>query len=238
MAKAAIVTGAGRGVGRAVCVELARAGYGVVGVSRTSRELDDTGREVAALGGRFVAVQGDLGAGETVEAVGEALVRRCVTEFGGVGAVVHCAAIAPLSPVEQTPVGDFRRVLEVNVVGGYAVVRAAWEELKKTGRGAVVMISSYASRDPFTGFSAYAASKAGINLLTLALDREGKPHGLRCYAVAPGAVETGMLRAIVSTDQYPPEKTLSPGAVAAVVVQCVEGALVHCGGETIFMSRQ
>lgn len=231
--KTAIVTGAGRGIGRACALRLGREGYSVVVCSRTGAELEETARLVAAAGGRAVVAVGDV----TADGFAAEVVARAERELGGVGALVLAAGVAPLKPVEETPVALFREVLEGNLVSAYAFVHAAWAGMRRRGSGAVVTISSLASRDPFGGFTAYSAAKAGVNLMTLCLDREGKPHGIRAYAVAPGAVETAMFRKLMSPEQFPSEKALRPEEVAEVVWQCVAGALTHSGGETIFMSK-
>lgn len=232
-----VVTGAGRGIGRACAVEVGKRGGGVVVVSRTAGELEETARLVREAGGRAEVVVGDA----SDERVVAAAVARAVERFGGVTGVVSAAGVAPLRPVMETSVALLREVLEVNLVSAFVLARSAWGELKKSaaaGRHAgVVTISSYASRDPFVGFSAYAAAKGGVNAMTLALDKEGKGDGVRAYAVAPAAVETAMFRALVPAEQWPSEKTLRPEDVAAVVMQCLCGALTHSGGETIFLSK-
>ena len=98
-------------------------------------------------------------------------------------------------------------------------------------------ISSAAARDPFAGFTAYSAAKAGVNLLGLSLAREGAPHNIRVHTVAPAAVETEMFRKIVSKDQYPTEKTLAPEDVAKTVVACIAGDLQHTSGEVVWLHK-
>ena len=229
--KVAIVTGAGRGIGRAVAVRLARGGYAMVLVSRTVGELEETAR---LCGGENVAVcVGDVTLPKTAEeAVGVA-----VSRFGGLSAVVHSAGVAPLLPIEETTPEIFREVIDTNLTSAYLFARAAWGPLKRGGGGAIVNISSMASRDPYNGFSAYGAAKAGVNLLTLSLNREGKAHGIRVYAVAPGVVETAMFRKLMTPEQFPTENALSADEVAAVVEQCVGGSLTHASGETVFLSK-
>jgi NAD(P)-dependent dehydrogenase (short-subunit alcohol dehydrogenase family) len=101
----------------------------------------------------------------------------------------------------------------------------------------VVNVSSYAARDPFDGLGAYGAAKAGINLLSLALAREGKPIHVRVHTVAPAATETTMLRTLLTPQQYPSEQTLDPAQVARVIVQCVCGDLECTSGEVIYIHK-
>lgn len=228
----AIVTGAGRGIGRAVSVRLARAGWGVVGVARTEGELEETARQCGEAGGGAERVVGsvtdDATAGRAVAVAGR---------LGRLRAVVYCAGVAPALSVEETTPAVFREVVETNLTGAFVFARSAWGVMKAGGGGSVVVVSSMASRDPFPGFAAYAPAKAGVNGLVLALDREGKAAGIRAYGVAPGAVETAMLRKLVTSEQWPTEKTLSADEVAEVIEACLCGALRHCRGETVFVSR-
>jgi NAD(P)-dependent dehydrogenase (short-subunit alcohol dehydrogenase family) len=101
----------------------------------------------------------------------------------------------------------------------------------------VVNVSSFASRDPFPGFAAYGAAKAGLNLFGLAAAREGERIGVRVHTVAPAAVETAMFRQILTEEQYPADKTLAPEDVAKVIAQCVTGALKYTSGEVIYVRK-
>jgi NAD(P)-dependent dehydrogenase (short-subunit alcohol dehydrogenase family) len=92
-----------------------------------------------------------------------------------------------------------------------------------------------ATTDPFPGFFIYAAAKAGVNLMAKSCAKEGREFGIRAFSVAPGAVETPMLRALFSEVQLPPEKCLSPDDVAKVVVECIAGERDTQNGETIFI---
>ena len=97
----------------------------------------------------------------------------------------------------------------------------------------MVNVSSMATQDPFPGFFAYAASKAALNLMARSCATEGREHGIRAFAVAPGAVETDMLRAAFGEDVIPREQTLDPDTVARVIVECVTGERDAQNGDTI-----
>jgi NAD(P)-dependent dehydrogenase (short-subunit alcohol dehydrogenase family) len=101
----------------------------------------------------------------------------------------------------------------------------------------IVNVSSAASRDPFPGLGVYGAAKAGLNVLGLALAREGEPYGIRVHTIAPSATETGMFRGIMSTEQVPPEKVMAPEDVARVIAECVSGELRHTSGEVIYLHK-
>jgi NAD(P)-dependent dehydrogenase (short-subunit alcohol dehydrogenase family) len=101
----------------------------------------------------------------------------------------------------------------------------------------IVNVSSLAARDPFPGFFAYGAAKAGLNLLGLSLARQGASIGVRVCTVAPGAVETPLFRSLMTPEQFPTENTLSPEDVARVIGQCATGDLRFTSGEVIWMHK-
>ena len=92
-------------------------------------------------------------------------------------------------------------------------------------------------RDPFDGFFAYGAAKAGLNTLGLALARAGSGHGIRVHTVAPGATDTEMFRSLPGMRDFPTEKTMDPADVARVIVQCACGELMNTSGEVIYLHR-
>ena len=227
--RVAIITGAGRGIGRATAEELSGRGFACVLVSRTRGELVDT---ADGLSGEALVVADDVAEAGVAERIAEAAVEA----FGRIDALVSAAGVAPMLPIGETDDATLRQVTAVNVEAPFRLARACWPHLAKAG-GAVVTIGSQAARDPFTPFAAYAMSKAAVAGLTLALAREGEPDGVRAYAVAPGAVETDMLRGLFTAEQLPAAKTLAPADVAAIVADCVDGPLRHASGETIYLRR-
>lgn len=227
----AILTGAGRGIGRAIAIELARRGYALAITSRTQSELDET---LALCGGKGLALVGDV---SDVQHVNR-LVATAQQKFGRIDAAVHNAGFAPIWPVRDMTDAQWHRVIDTNLSAAFYLARAVWPAFERQGGGGVIVnISSLASRDPFAGLGAYGAAKAGVNLLGLALAREGAPIGVRAHTIAPGAVETSMFRQIASVEQYPQDKTLHPEDVAAVVGQCVSGELKYASGEVIFLHK-
>jgi len=225
----AIITGAGRGIGRATAIELAKT-HRVVLVSRSVSELQETS---ALCGEGASVVPVDVRDPDAITAA----VKRVVDEFGRVDALVNNAGFGKLLPLVETDRQTLDDTIAVNLAAPFQFTQAVWKPMIANGGGVVVNISSMASRDPFQGFSAYGATKAGLNLLTLALAREGKPHNIRVHGVAPAGVETALLRTIVSQEQYPTQHTLSPEDVARVIVQCISGDLRHTSGETIFLQK-
>lgn len=225
----AILTGAGRGIGRATAVELARAGYRLVLAARSEAELQETAR----LAGDGLVVPTDVSKSEAVES----LVGRAVEAFGRIDAIVNTVGVAPVVSIAQMSPAQWREVIDVNLSAAFYLCHSAWAVFERQGGGVVVNVSSLASRDPFAGFAAYGAAKAGLNLLGLSAAREGERIGVRVHTVAPGAVETDMFRQIATPQQWPPEKTLAPVDVARVIVDCVKGDLRYTSGEVIFVRK-
>jgi 3-oxoacyl-[acyl-carrier protein] reductase len=230
-APVAIVTGAGKGIGRAVAVELGRAGYVVVAVARTQADVAETIALCANGGAALAADVSDLAEVQKV-------VNSALDQFGRVDAIVNNAGFAPVRKIEDMTEDEWRRVLETNLSATFYFSRAVWPIFKRQGGGVIVNMSSLASRDPFSGFFAYGAAKAGINLMGLDLARQGEPHGIRVHTIAPGAVETTMFRGLATEAQYPREKTLDPAEVARVIVACIRGDLAHTSGEVIWLHKR
>lgn len=226
----AIVTGAGKGIGRAVAGELASRGYALSLVSRTKSDLHSAQKELPGCA-IFACDVSDPQSAEDV-------VRGTLDAFGRVDALVNNAGAAPVLSVRQTTPDEWRRVIDTNLSSAFYFSRAVWASFEAQKSGVIVNVSSLAARDPFPGFSAYSAAKGGLNSLSLALSREGAEHNIRVHVVAPGAVETGMFRAILDESQFPRHMTLDPQDAARVVVDCVAGSLRYTSGEVIWIRRQ
>jgi len=228
-APVAIITGAGRGIGRATAIELGRCGYQLALVSRTGNELEETAR-IAGGGATIVGDVSATGAAETI-------VATAVERFGRVDAIVHCAGVAPARSIAEMSDDEWRLVLDTNLSAAFYLCRAVWRLFERQEGGVIVNISSAAARDPFPGFAAYGAAKAAINLFGLSAAREGARAGIRVHTIAPGAVETRMLRGLFSTEAVPKEMALQPEDVARVIVQCVRGDLRYASGEVIYLQK-
>lgn len=214
--KSAIVTGAGSGIGRATALLLGEAGYALTLVGRTRSKLDET----AALLRQAHVCAGDI----ADPAVCSRIVRQTIDRFGRLDALANVAGDAPNQPLDQVTPDICRRCMDTNVNAIVYLTVAAWPHLKRQHSGVIVNVSSIASLDPFPGFSVYAAAKAAVNMYTRITATEGGEHGIRAVVVAPGAVETPMLRAIFDEKMIPGDKTLSPRDVAAVIRDCITGA--------------
>ena len=182
----ALVTGAGRGIGRAIARRLAGAGVGVTAVARTAPDLDRLVREISAEGGRAFAFPGDVRDPDVCAAA----VTRAVDAHGGLQILVNNAGIGVHGPVAETSDEDWARVLDTNLTAVFRLTRAALPHLVRGG-GHVFMISSLAGQNPIAGMAAYCASKAALDHFSRCLMLEVRQHGVKVTTLAPGSVATG-----------------------------------------------
>ena len=218
----AIVTGAGSGIGRAIVQRLAGEDYRVALVGRRGERLAETTasiRDVAVRAPALLEVAADVGEPEQVRD----LVKQTVKRFGRVDVLVNNAAVCESHPVGATDETLLERTFAVNVFGPAMLVARLWPLFLRQRGGRVINVSSMATVDPLPGLAVYAASKAALESLTRSVAGEGRAHGIRAFSLLLGAVETEMLRSVVSTDQLPPERTLDPSDVAEVVLECAAG---------------
>lgn len=245
----AIVTGAGSGIGRAIATQLAAAGWRILGVGRHEGTLRETLELCTKAGGQgglvYTCDVGDADQGRTA-------VATAFSRFGRLDALINNAGAAPKISAADHTKEQIASAFAVNAIGPanmMAEALARWSKgeapgLARLGEGApsatsggpaIVNVSSMAAADPFPGFFAYGASKAAVNLLTRAAHNEYARVGLRAFAVAPGAVETPLLRSIIPVEALPASRCLSPDAVARVVVECVLGGRDQSRGEVILL---
>jgi NAD(P)-dependent dehydrogenase (short-subunit alcohol dehydrogenase family) len=184
--KHALVTGAGRGIGRACALALVEAGAGVTLVARSRDELDEVAAEAEAMGGTAAVHPADVGDELQVEAAVDAAARH-----GGLDITVNCAGINRPGPTVALETEDWDLVMGVNLRGTFLVCRAVGRRLLRDGRpGRIVNMSSQMGSVGYPGRAAYCASKHGVDGLTKALAVEWAKHGITVNAVAPTFVRT------------------------------------------------
>ena len=222
----AIVTGAGSGIGRATAVMLAQRGYALALVGRREAALRDT---AAMLKSQSIAVATDI----SDAAACESLISATESKLGRIDVLINNAGSAPMVPIEKSGPTVIDEVFDVNALGPAYLIHFAWPVFVRQKRGCIVNVSTMGTIDPFPGFFAYAAAKASVNLMALSCANEGKRHGIRAFSVAPGSVETAMLRGNFPESKLPRSRVLTPEAVAQVIVDCVEGKRDSENGKTI-----
>ncbi len=197
--KAALVTGGGRGLGRAMAVGFAQAGADVIVVARREDDLAETVRLVNAAGREAHAVAGDV----TDPAVAPHAVEACVREFGRIDILVNNAGLLTVGPIEETPAEDWLKVLDVNLMGTYRFCAAVAKAFKQQGSGKVVNIASVLGTFGVGDATAYCTAKAGVMGFTRSLAVEWAPHGIGVNAIAPGLFDTDMSAGVIANqDAY------------------------------------
>lgn len=224
--RVAIVTGAGSGIGRAVAVQLGDEGYCVVLVSRGRDSLETTAELVE---GETFVYPADLANADAITN----LIEDVLASFGRIDALMNIAGYAELLSIEQVTAEHWRKTIDINLSAAVLLTAAVWPSFKTQNSGVVVNVSSMASIDPFPGFATYAAAKIGLNMFTSCTAKEGEAIGVRAVAVAPGAVETPLLRSMFDEQMIPKDKTLSPDEIAKVICGCITGEREFDSGETI-----
>ena len=231
--KVAIVTGAGRGIGRAVALTLAREGYNLSLAARSEDELARVRQAVTRQKVRAIAAPTDV----TDSAEVAALVDATTEAFGRVDLLVNVAGAAVFKEDPEAMTDeDFDQMVDVNFRGVFLTTRAAWPIMRQQpGGGVIVNISSQAAREPYPGFAVYGASKAAVNTFTEAMAKAGRKCNIRLYSVCPGYVETSMLRTLFP--DVPAEACLSPADVAEVVAWCATDVAKDCSGQAIWLKK-
>jgi NAD(P)-dependent dehydrogenase (short-subunit alcohol dehydrogenase family) len=182
----ALVTGGGRGVGKGIALELARAGCRVaVNYHAASDEADRTVREIGALGGEGFAVQGDV----RIAADVRAMIQRTVDRVGRLHILVNNAGVQTWKAFLDVTEAEWDRVIDTNLKGCFLCTQAAAAHMKEQGGGSIINIGSGSNKVPFPRLIAYTASKGGIEMLTRVAAIELGQYGIRVNCVAPGAIE-------------------------------------------------
>ncbi|HTI84413.1 MAG TPA: SDR family oxidoreductase [Acetobacteraceae bacterium] len=225
--KVAIVTGASRGIGEAAALALGAAGASVVLAARSAQALEANVRTIVATGGKAFALECDVSDYEACQR----LVHETANRFGPPDILVNNAGvIEPIGTVATAPPLEWARSIEINLIGAYFAIRAVLPGMLERGHGDIINVSSGAAHRPLEGWSAYCSGKAGLAMLTRAIDLEHSAAGIRVFGFQPGTTDTDMqvtIRAsgINMISQIPREK-LTPVALPAkaIVFLCTKEA--------------
>jgi 3-oxoacyl-[acyl-carrier protein] reductase len=212
--KRVLITGGGRGVGRATALRLAQEGTAVAVLARTRSDLDAVVAEITAVGGTAVAVSADVGdAARVGGAVAEA-----IAALGGLDGLVLNAGIGVHGPVETYPLADWQESISTMLTGPFLVAQAALPALKAAGDARIVAIGSGAAYAGYANLSSYCAAKWGLRGFLLALAEEVKADGIRCCYLSPGSILTDFGGRSVAEKRGQPGKTfLQPDDVADAI---------------------
>ncbi len=224
----ALVTGGGRGIGRAVCLELAKAGANVIIAARHESEIRETEKMVKQVGGKAMAVQADIRNEEDVRN----LVSKTMEKFGRLDILVNNAGVAYRKPVEETSVEEYEKIMDTNVKGLFLCTKHAIPHISKSNDGKIINISSEAGQHGISELSVYSASKFAVSGFTEALASELSGRA-KVYCLCPGAVDTEMYRSMFSD-----RPMLKPEHVAKKVLEISLPASNMVSGSVIEVCAQ
>ncbi len=186
----AVITGAGRGIGKAIALAYAREGACVVAVARTAAEVRETAQEVKRLGRQALAVQADVSVNSQVEA----MVQTALDEFGHIDLLVNGAGVyGPIGPLVSIEPEQWLQTVAINLGGMFLCCRAVLPGMMHRRFGKIINISGGGAASPRPNFSAYATSKAAVVRLTETIAAEVQPFNVSANAISPGGVDTRLI---------------------------------------------
>lgn len=220
----ALVTGASRGIGRAVALTLAQRGFRIVAVARAQRALEELDDAIRAAGGDATLVPLDLKDGDGVDRLGASIYER----WGKLDALVACAGVlGPLTPAHQATPGVMSEVLTINLLANHRLIRAMHPLLRAAEAGRALFVTSGAVQRPRAYWGPYAASKAGLEALVKCYAAEVAITPIRVNLFSPGATRTAM-----RAKAYPGEDPMTlktPEDVAAQIAPLLDVSCTRNG---------
>jgi 3-oxoacyl-[acyl-carrier protein] reductase len=215
--KIALVTGAGKGIGRATAIALAKEGANLVINSRTMPDLQSLAREIGNLGRKALTVEADL----TRESEVKRMVNEAASKFGGIDVLVNNAGLGKFARVESLSTLDWDDMFEINLRGLFICTREALPHLKKKSESFVINLASLAGKNAFEGGAGYASTKWGVLAFSKCLMLEERQAGVRVLAICPGSVDTHFFHepSIPTPDRG---KVLKPDDVAQTIIAAIK----------------
>jgi NAD(P)-dependent dehydrogenase (short-subunit alcohol dehydrogenase family) len=237
--KVAVVTGASRGLGRAIAVALAEAGADVVVAGRALPELDETARQAARHDVRALPFAADVAEYSQVER----LMAHAASALGRLDVVVNNAGIAKVAPLAEASLADWRAILDVNVSGVFHGCRAAARYLIPQRSGKVINLASVLAAVALPGYTMYSATKGAVIALTRALAAEWARHNIQVNAIAPGWFVTDMNQAAFAdprihdrlTRDVPARRTGRVEEIGPLAVYLASAGSDFMTGQTLFL---
>lgn len=196
--RVAVVTGASRGLGRAMSLGLADFGADIAAVGRDIEALNETVTNIEKLGAKAIAIKADV----TVKKEIEAMVQQVVREFGKIDILVNNAGILKMAPAEETKEEDWDAVIKVNLKGQFLCAQEVGKQMIKQRSGVIINMASVAGEFGFPMSSAYDCSKGGVILLTKTLASEWAKYNIRVNCIAPGIFETDMTKDLLGAGEF------------------------------------
>ncbi|MFH6968474.1 3-ketoacyl-ACP reductase [Flavobacterium sp. FlaQc-28] len=211
--KNALITGAGKGIGKAIAIALAKEGVNVILVSRTQSDVDQLADETNDLGVKSLALSADV---SDINSINKA-VEKALAEFKHIDILINSAGIASFGKFLELEPAAFEKIIQVNLMGTYYATRAVIPNMIERQTGDIINISSTAGLNGNALTSAYSASKFAVLGLTDSLMQEMRKHNIRVTALTPSTVATDMAKDLNLTDGNP-EKVMQSEDIAELIV--------------------
>ena len=211
--KNALITGAGKGIGKAIALALAKEGVNIILVARTQEEIDSVAAKVRSLRVKALAITADVADINSVNAA----VAKALNEFGTIDILINNAGIAAFGKFLELEPTDWESIIQVNLMGTYYVTRAVLPNMIERQSGDIINISSTAGLSGNALTSAYSASKFAVLGLTESLMQEVRKHNIRVTALTPSTVATDMAKELKLTDGNP-EKVMQAEDMAELII--------------------
>ena len=193
-----LVTGASKGLGRAIALEIAKAGFPVIAIARQSDELNSIRDDLQSYSSNSIAIACDIASKSDVEAT----VDQIMSEFTHLSGIVHNAGIiSPIANMLEVTTADWEKLIHVNLIGVQNLTRSLESIIGGDSHTRITTISSGAAKRSLHGWSAYCVSKAGLDMWTNCMAQEGDGQNISAVAIAPGIVDTGMQIEIRNADE-------------------------------------
>ncbi|WP_035670581.1 3-ketoacyl-ACP reductase [Flavobacterium sp. 83] len=211
--KNALITGAGKGIGKAIALALAKEGVNIILVARTQEEIDSVAAKVRSLRVKALAITADVADINSVNVA----VEKALAEFGTIDILINNAGIAAFGKFLELEPTDWERIIQVNLMGTYYVTRAVLPNMIERQTGDIINISSTAGLSGNALTSAYSASKFAVLGLTESLMQEVRKHNIRVTALTPSTVATDMAKELNLTDGNP-DKVMQAEDMAELII--------------------
>ena len=211
--KNALITGAGKGIGKAIALALAKEGVNVILLARTQDEIDNVAAKARSLRVKSLAITADVADINSVNAA----VEKALTEFKTIDILINNAGIAVFGKFLELEPAAWERIIQVNLMGTYYVTRAVLPNMIERQSGDIINISSTAGLSGNALTSAYSASKFAVLGLTDSLMQEVRKHNIRVTALTPSTVATDMAKELKLTDGNP-EKVMQAEDMAELII--------------------
>ena len=211
--KNALITGAGKGIGKAIAIALAKEGVNVILMARTQSDLDEVAKEVTALGVKSLTLIADVA---DINSVNTA-VEKALSEFKTIDILINNAGIAAFGKFLDLEPSAWENIIKVNLMGTYYVTRSVLPNMIERQTGDIINISSTAGLNGNAMTSAYSASKFAVLGLTDSLMQEVRKHNIRVTALTPSTVATNMAKELNLTDGNP-DKVMQAEDMAELII--------------------